>query len=261
MTDTTTVDPDVLLAEIMLSTEGKADPYPRYAAIREHSPAFRTNLGFVVVGRFDDCQWVLRDPRFGKGEVEAPWEQYGLTEEEWLERFSNFTQAHELDARHGPARPHPPPPPRREGVHPEDGRAACVRTSSGSPIELLDRLERGTVVDVIPELALQLPIAVISEMLGVPESYWPELQPLVRTATATLELNPTLEQLEAAADAARGVAERFEGLIAERRDAADRGPAVAARPRRGAGRPAQPPRADRERSSCCSAPGSRPRPT
>ena len=38
MTDTTTVDPDALLGEIMLTPEGKADPYPRYAAIREHAP-------------------------------------------------------------------------------------------------------------------------------------------------------------------------------------------------------------------------------
>ena len=64
MTDTSTVDPDALLAEILLTPEGKADPYSRYAAIREHSAAFRTGIGFVVVGRFDDCQWVLRDARF-----------------------------------------------------------------------------------------------------------------------------------------------------------------------------------------------------
>ena len=69
MTDTTTVDPDALLAEILLTPEGKADPYSRYAAIREHSAAFRTSIGFVVVGRFEDCQWVLRDPRFGKGDA------------------------------------------------------------------------------------------------------------------------------------------------------------------------------------------------
>jgi cytochrome P450 len=81
--------------------------------------------------------------------------------------------------------------------------------------ELLDELQ-GT-VDVIPELALKLPIAVISEMLGVPESYRTELQPLVRTAVAALEFMPALEQLEAVARAAAEIADRFEGLIAERR--------------------------------------------
>lgn len=217
MTDTTTVDPDALLAEILLTPEGKADPYSRYAAIREHSAAFRTSIGFVVVGRFDDCQWVLRDPRFGKGDFDAPWVRYGMTEAEWLEQFSDFTRRTSsmlgLD----------PPDHTRlrrlvaKAFTPktvEQLRPDIVRLTD----ELLDGLEGDGVVDVIPELALQLPIAVISEMLGVPESYWPELQPLVRTATATLELNPTLEQLHAAADAGRGIADRFEGLIAERRE-------------------------------------------
>ena len=63
MTDTTDVDVDDLLAEIFLTSAGKSDPYPRYAAIREHSPVFRSALGFVVVSRFEDCQWVLRDAR------------------------------------------------------------------------------------------------------------------------------------------------------------------------------------------------------
>jgi cytochrome P450 len=83
---------------------------------------------------------------------------------------------------------------------------------------LLDGFEGGGVVDVIPELALRLPIAVISQMLGVPEAYWPELQPLVRAAVASLEIDTTLEQLESAARAGQGIAARFEGLIAERRE-------------------------------------------
>ena len=79
MTDTTAIDPDALLAEILLTPEGKADPYPRYAAIREHAPAYRTAMGFTIFGRYDDCQMLLRDPRFGKGEPgPMMWEQYGL---------------------------------------------------------------------------------------------------------------------------------------------------------------------------------------
>jgi cytochrome P450 len=83
---------------------------------------------------------------------------------------------------------------------------------------LLDDVEAADEeVDVIATLALPLPIAVISEMLGVPEADRTDLQPLVRTAVATLEFAPTLEQLEAAADAGRALAERFEELIADRR--------------------------------------------
>jgi cytochrome P450 len=217
VSDTATVDPDALLAEILLTPEGKADPYPRYAAIREHSAAYRTSIGFVVVGRFEDCQLVLRDPRFGKGEGIAVWEQYELTEAEWRARFTDFqrrtTSMLGLD----------PPDHTRlrrlvaKAFTPktvEQLRPDIVRLTA----QLLDGFVGGGVVDIIPELALRLPIAVISEMLGVPESYWAELQPLVRTATVTLEISPSLEQLEAAAVAAREIASCFEGLIAQRRE-------------------------------------------
>jgi cytochrome P450 len=90
MTDTTAVDVDGLLAEIFLTPEGKNDPYPRYAAIREHGPVFRSAMGFLVVARYDDCQLVLRDPRFGKGEGGPMWETYGMTEAEWRARFPDL---------------------------------------------------------------------------------------------------------------------------------------------------------------------------
>ena len=55
MTDTTAVDVNALLAEIFLTPEGKNDPYPRYAAIREHAPVFRSDFGLVVLSRYEDC--------------------------------------------------------------------------------------------------------------------------------------------------------------------------------------------------------------
>jgi cytochrome P450 len=217
VTDTTIVDPDALLAEILLTPEGKADPYSRYAAIREHSAAFRTAIGFVVVGRFDDCQWVLRDPRFGKGRPEAVWERYGLTEDEWVERFSD--SGGRLSSMLGMD---PPDHTRLRRLVAKAFTPKTVEQLRPDIVRLTDQLLSGLagdgIVDVIPELALRLPIAVISEMLGVPESSWGELQPLVRAATATLEINATLDQLEAAAEAARAIAERFEHLIAERRE-------------------------------------------
>ncbi len=220
MHDTTigevTVDPDALLAEILLTPEGKADPYSRYAAIREHTAAYRSSIGFVVVSRFEDCQWVLRDPRFGKGAGVAVWEQYGMTEAEWRARFSDFqrrtTSMLGLD---------PPDHTRLRRLVAKAFTPKTVEQLRPDIVRLtaaqLGTFEPGAVVDVIPELALRLPIAVISEMLGVPESYWPELQPLVRAATATLEINVSLDQLEAAAHAAREIAQCFEDLIDQRR--------------------------------------------
>src|SRR5262245_48617444 len=213
MTDAPAIDLDGLLAEILFTPEGKADPYPRYAAIREHSPAFRSAIGMVIVSRYDDCQWVLRDPRFGKGEDFAEWEQFGLTEDEWRERFPDFGERGASML----------------GMNPPDHtrlRRLVAKAFTPKTVEnlrpdivrltdaLLDRLD--STVDIISTFALQLPMGVISEMLGVPESYRAELQPLVRTAVATLEFTPSLEQIEASVAAGRAIAEIFETLIAER---------------------------------------------
>ena len=218
MTDTTTIDVDGLLAEIFLTPEGKADPYPRYAAIREHSPSFKSALGFVVVGRYEDCQLVLRDPRFGKGEPGPMWEEYGLTEAQWTERFGD------MERRTRSMLGLDPPDHTRlrrlvaKAFTPktvENLRPDIVRLTD----ELLDKFDgqfNGD-VDVISALALPLPMAVIGEMLGIPESTRVEMQPHIRIAAATLEFNPPLEQMEAAAQASKVIADQLEGLIESRR--------------------------------------------
>jgi cytochrome P450 len=216
VTDTTAVDVDALLAEIFLTPEGKADPYPRYAAIRERGRAFRSGMGFVVVGRYEDCQWVLRDARLGKGEMGPLWEEYGLTESEWLERFPNFgrrmTSMLGLD---------PPDHTRLRRLVAKAFTPKTVENLRPDIVKLTDELleEFDGEVDVIPQLAMPLPMAVIGEMLGIPAADRIELQPHVRAAAATLEFNPSLEQMDAAASASTIIAEHLEGLIAARRAA------------------------------------------
>jgi cytochrome P450 len=214
MTDTTAVDVDALLAEIFLTPEGKSNPYPRYAAIRESSPAFRSGMGFVVVGRYEDCQWVLRDPRFGKGEQGPMWEEYGLTEAEWQERFPDFQQR--VTSMLGLD----PPDHTRlrrlvaKAFTPktvENLRPDIVRLTD----ELLDHFDGA--VDVMSALALPLPMAVIGEMLGIPAAEREALQPHVRATARTLEFNPSLEEMDAAARSSKIIAEHLEVLIAQRR--------------------------------------------
>ena len=213
-TTDTALDVDGLLAEIFLTPEGKSDPYPRYAEIREHSPVFRSAMGFVVVGRYEDCQWVLRDARFGKGEMGPIWEDYGLTEAQWGERFSDMERRTRsmlgLD---------PPDHTRLRRLVAKAFTPKTVENLRPDIVRLTDEILsrfRGE-VDVISELALPLPMAVIGEMLGIPASDRVELRPHVRAAAATLELNPPLETMEAAAKASKVIAEHLEGLIASRR--------------------------------------------
>src|SRR5579863_6804252 len=60
------VDPDAELMAVLATPEGRADPYPRYARIREHEPVFRSAMGSWIVTRYADCQQALRAPHFGK---------------------------------------------------------------------------------------------------------------------------------------------------------------------------------------------------
>ena len=99
---------------------------------------------------------MLRDARFGKGEPGPVWEQYELTEQEWQERFGEF------DKRTRSMLSLDPPDHTRlrklvaKAFTPrtvEKLRPDIVRLTD----ELLDRFDG--VVDVIPELALQLPIS------------------------------------------------------------------------------------------------------
>ena len=213
MTDTTAIDADALLAEIFLTQEGKSDPYPRYAAIREHAPAHRSALGFVVVSRFEDCQWVLRDARFGKGEMGPIWEQYGLTEDAWNERFpavERTTSMLGLD---------PPDHTRLRRLVAKAFTPKTVENLRPDIVRLTDELldDLGGVVDIMPALALQLPMNVIGEMVGIPPSERAELQPHVRAAAKMLEFNVSLDDMDAAAAANDVTAEHLETLIAERR--------------------------------------------
>jgi cytochrome P450 len=207
VTDTTEVDVDALLAEIFLTPEGKSDPYPRYAAIREHSPAFRSAMGFVVVGRYEECQWVLRDARFGKGEMSGMWETYDLTEEQWRARFPDMERR--MSSMLGLD---PPDHTRLRRLVAKAFTPKTVENLRPDIVRLTDEL-----LDVIAELALPLPMAVIGEMLGIPAAERVVLQPFIRDAVKTLELDPPLDQLDAAAHASKVIAEHIEALIEARR--------------------------------------------
>ena len=86
---TPTVGPaDALLFELLATPEGRADPYPRYAALREQWPIHRlvldvpgSSVGTWVLTRFDHCQAVLRHPRVGK-DFAAMQRRWGLDEHE-----------------------------------------------------------------------------------------------------------------------------------------------------------------------------------
>src|SRR5262245_42964052 len=80
-----TVNADALLAELVATPQGRADPYSRYALLREHAPIHRSAFGFCVLTRYDDCQVALRHPGAGK-DFSGSATALGLSEEEQEEQ-------------------------------------------------------------------------------------------------------------------------------------------------------------------------------
>jgi cytochrome P450 len=91
--------------------------------------------------------------------------------------------------------------------------------------ELADRLAsdvaeagaEGGVVDLIPLYAEPLPVQVIAELLGVPESDWPLLRPWSNAIVKMYEYAVTDAQREAAERASREFVEYLRDLVARRR--------------------------------------------
>ncbi len=209
------INADGLLAELVATPEGRADPYSRYATLREHAPVHRSSFGFCVLTRYDDCLQLLRHPGTGKDFSNAA-SALGLSEEQQAEQaaFRN-DRSNMLFAD----------PPDHTRLRRLAGRAFTPRSVEAMRPKvvalvdgLLDRFGLGE-VDVMDALAFPLPVTVIGDMLGVPPEDRPTFRPLVRAVTAVLELVVTPEQLHAATEASEKLEAYFAELIAERRAA------------------------------------------
>jgi cytochrome P450 len=208
-------DVDAVLGELLLTPEGRQDPYPRYKRIRELAPVHRSGLGFWVLTRYEDCQQLLRDARFGKGDRE---ERDGRLPASAVEALARLRQRAPsmlfLD---------PPDHTRLRGLVSKAFTASTVERLrpriTGLLDELLDAVDvvHGEPVDVMAAVAFPLPVTVIGEMLGIPPADRAAFQPWVRASTAMLELTVEPDAIVAAADASDRMSSYFADLLAERR--------------------------------------------
>ncbi|MGW4893275.1 cytochrome P450 [Kitasatospora sp. NPDC004240] len=196
-----------------------AHPYDAYAELREHAPVtYYEPSGQWLVSRYEDVSALLRDRRLGRT---------------YTHRFS-----HEEFGRPGPDPAHEPfhtlndhglldleapdhtrirrlvskafTPRMVEGLRP------TVRRLAG---ELVDGLLAAGGGDLIASVAEPLPVAVIAEMLGVPESDRHLLRPWSADITGMFELNPTEETARRAVAASIEFSDYLRALIRERRAA------------------------------------------
>lgn len=209
---------EAALVTLLITPEGRADPYPHYTTLRETAPVLRMSTGAIALSGYEDSLATLRNPKFGRGMSVRDSSRARLldavTDPALREEYFNRTSNSMLFAD----------PPDHTRLRRLANRAFTpkrveeMRSSIAAAVEpILDRMAESGRVDVMEELAFPLPVAVIGELLGVPEADRAGFQPLVRAATAGLEpfVDDTL--LRAALAAQDEMRVYFDDLLSERR--------------------------------------------
>ncbi len=187
----------------------RADPYPAYRFLREAAPIWRAPTGHWVVSTHAGCTQLLRDPVMGREEehLKTP-EMAGEFAVASLTRMMLFvdppvhTRLRGLVSRAFTAR-----------------RMEALRTSIETIVDaLIDRVSAQGGMCVIRDFAHRLPVTVICDMLGVPES---DRGPFLEESTVRGRiLDPialSREELDDANRASQAQAGYFRGLLAYRR--------------------------------------------
>ncbi len=191
-----------------------ADPYPVYAALREAAPVFRSDeLDLTLVARYRDIVRLLGDRRLGRDPAEAGVEVPAPPAGE-LPCYDRYVRVNLLET---------------------EGRThARLRRALGAALsprrvqdlaprieaiarEFVARLEPGSTVDFMAEVAEPLPVTVISELLGWPLDARDRLRPWSARIVRLYEKDATAADRQRAETACREFAAMLEELIDERR--------------------------------------------
>ena len=194
-----------------------ADPYPAYAELRAKGRVhFYEPTDQWLVPHHADVSALLRDRRLGRT---------------YQHRFT-----HEDFGRTAPAPEHEPfhtlndhgmldlEPPDHTRIRRLVSKAFTPRTVeqlkpyvSNLAGELVDRLVENGGGDLLTDVAEPLPVAVIAEMLGIPEAARAPLRPWSADICGMYELNPSEETARKAVQASVEFSDYLRELIAERR--------------------------------------------
>ena len=194
-----------------------ADPYPVLAELRAAGPIHyheATNLWLVT--RHADVNGILRDRRFGRTylHVATHADMGRPAEPAWQEPFWQVVRNGMLDRE-------PPDHTRLRALVAKaftHRRVDGLRTRIQAIVDaLLDRaLARGT-FDLLADFAEPLPVAVIGDMLGVPENDRDRLRPWSADMCLMYELDAPEASARRAVRASEEFAAYLRGLVAERR--------------------------------------------
>ncbi|MFM7067889.1 MAG: cytochrome P450 [Actinomycetes bacterium] len=210
------IDPDQLLLSVILDEDARQDPYPVYEQLRSRVGRWRNGFGGTVLTRYHDCVEALRHPKLGRPEPDMPTagavtgtpRRRPADGDEVAMLFLNppdHTRIRSLVSRAFT--------PRRV----EELRPAIARLLD----PILEQLADQGGGNVVTDLAVPFPVAVISELLGVPRDGNEHIAPLVHDMTALIDAALDEEGRSRGEAAALQVAEYFVSLAAEKRRSPD----------------------------------------
>jgi cytochrome P450 len=191
-----------------------ADPYPAFARARaEAAVQWHDGLGMWLALGHAEANAVLRDRRLGR-----IW-----ADREPAERFGSFNLIH----RNAILEMEPPDHTRLRRListafargHVERLRPWVEQLAGQLAGNLVERSAGSQPVDVLAGMAELLPVAVIAELLGVPEADRPLLRPWSNAIVKMYEYDRTQEREDQAERAAHEFVTYLRGLAAERRAA------------------------------------------
>ncbi|MBA3489842.1 MAG: cytochrome P450 [Longispora sp.] len=205
------------------STEFVADPYEAFAYLRKHDPVWYFEpTDQWIISRYVDVNALLRDRRLGRSylHVATP-EEMGLAPEpEHLAPFWKLVRDGMLDRE-------PPDHTRLRRLVSKAFTARMVeqlrprvqQIVDGLVDDLLDAGSDGSSVDLLATVLEPLPVTIIAEMLGIPETDWHLLRPWSANIVGGFELAPTREVQDAAVRASVEFSDYLRELARSRRDA------------------------------------------
>ena len=194
-----------------------ANPYPQLAELRRKMPVFY-DPGYdrIFINLHADISNLLRDKRFGRGMLH----RYSREELGWpapdprLAPFQRFQDLVFMDME-GTAHT------RLKGFVSKAFTPRQMESLRGkleaTTHALIDAVPKHEPFNFVSHIAEPLPVAIISDMLGIPEEIRPNLRPWSSAIVKMYEMNPSDEDIENANQAADTFMETVLELTAERR--------------------------------------------
>ncbi len=207
-------DPRAVMAALV-SPEGRQNPYPFYEALRAHGNLLEIKPGLMVAVGYAECDQLLREPQLRVQDAQS----YDVVYPGWRTHSSLRGYTDSMLYRN-------PPDHARIRRLVSGGftarRVAGLRPAIEQMTErLLDRIADagadGSPVDFIAEFASRLPIAVISELLGVPEEDQAWFRAIAADVTIALEGINNVSRLRTADAAMDELTGYFTEIIEDRR--------------------------------------------